>query len=156
MPSLQQQLLDYTSRDGYRPEKPKSLAKKLGITKKRQSEFDAALHELISDGRLRFLDSGRVALSVPPGFVLGVIQKTASGAGFLIPHEPRPPGLEGDVYIDRRDMRDAQRGDEVLVRLIGRRRTEAKLRWLFANYRFGTVEQLVAEHQARASVPSAV
>ncbi len=123
MASIAQQILDYTARDGYRPEKPKSLAKKLGVTKKHQKEFDSALHGLVADGRLRFLDSGRVAVSVPPGYVLGVIQKTASGAGFLIPHEPRPPKLVGDVYIDRRDMHDAQRGDEVLVRLINRRRS---------------------------------
>ncbi|MCA9077852.1 MAG: ribonuclease R [Planctomycetaceae bacterium] len=123
MASIAQQILDYTSRDGYRPEKPKALAKKLGVTKKHQNEFDSALHGLISDGRLRFLDSGRVAVSVPPGYVLGLLQKTASGAGFLIPHEPRPPRLVGDVYIDRRDMRDAQQGDEVLVRLISRRRS---------------------------------
>ncbi|MBX3437161.1 MAG: ribonuclease R, partial [Planctomycetaceae bacterium] len=105
-----------------RPEKPKSLAKKLGVTKKRLADFETALHDLVSDGRLRFLDSGRVALTVPPGFVLGVVKKTSSGAGFLIPHEPRPPSLVGDVYIDQRDMRDAQQGDEVLVRLISRRR----------------------------------
>ncbi|MGD9854949.1 MAG: hypothetical protein AB7U20_08350, partial [Planctomycetaceae bacterium] len=123
MHSLSQQILDFASREAYRPEKPKALAKKLGITKKRQADFDAALHELVADGRLRFLDSGRVSVSVPPGFVLGVIKKTSSGAGFLIPHEPRPPNLVGDVYIDQRDMHDAQQGDEVLVRLISRRRS---------------------------------
>src|SRR5690606_8925357 len=116
-------ILKYVSRDGYKPEKPKSLAKKLGITKKRQSEFDVALHDLVAAGRLRFLDSGRVAAKAPPGYALGVIRKTKSGAGFLIPHEPRPPGLEGDVYIDRRDMGDTQQGDEVLLRLIAGRRS---------------------------------
>ncbi|MGD9856691.1 MAG: ribonuclease R, partial [Planctomycetaceae bacterium] len=35
----------------------------------------------------------------------------------------RPPNLVGDVYIDQRDMHDAQQGDEVLVRLISRRRS---------------------------------
>ena len=122
MPTLADSLLAYVTRDGYNPVKPKSLAKKLGITKKRHAEFDEALHELVADGKLRFLDSGRVAASVPPGYVLGVIKKTKSGAGFLIPHEPRPPNLTGDVYIDRRDMGDAQQGDEALVRLISRRR----------------------------------
>jgi ribonuclease R len=120
---LANDIFDYVSREGYKPEKAKSLAKKLGITKKRQSEFDVALHDLVAEGRLRFLDSGRVAAKVPPGFVLGVIKKTKSGAGFLIPHEPRPPQLEGDVYIDRQDMGDTQQGDEVLVRLISRRRS---------------------------------
>lgn len=121
--SLRDELINYVSREGYKPEKPKAVAKKLGVTKKRQSEFDVALHDLVADGQLRFLDSGRVAASVPPGYVLGVIKKTSSGAGFLIPHEPRPPGLVGDVYIDRRDMGDVQQGDEVLARLISRRRS---------------------------------
>jgi ribonuclease R len=120
---LANDILEFVSRDGYKPEKPKSLAKKLGVTKKRQSEFDVALHDLVADGRLRFLDSGRVAAKVPEGYVLGVIKKTKSGAGFLIPHEPRPPQLDGDVYIDRRDMGDTQQGDEVVVRLISRRRS---------------------------------
>ncbi len=44
-------------------------------------------------------------------------------AGFLIPHEPRPASLVGDVYIDRQDVQDAQSGDEVLVRLTSRRRS---------------------------------
>ncbi len=123
MSELPRTILDFVSRQSYEPVKPKALAKKLGITKKRQAKFDHALDQLIADERVRLLDTGRVAAKTPAGLVVGVLKKTASGAGFLIPHEPRPKDLVGDVYIDRQDVGDAQSGDEVLVRLTRRRRS---------------------------------
>ncbi|MCA9055583.1 MAG: hypothetical protein KDA75_17200, partial [Planctomycetaceae bacterium] len=123
MPSFDQQILDYVSRPGYEPQKIKSLAKNLGVTKKKMSQFEAALDGLKDAGQLRISKGGRVQKSAPAGTVLGIIRKISSGAAFLIPHEPRPAGLEGDVYIDQADLLDAQNGDEAMVRLISGRRT---------------------------------
>ncbi len=54
--------------------------------------------------------------------VSGVIRKIASGAGFLIPHDAISGDRSGDIYISAQDLGDAQTGDEVLIRLLKRRR----------------------------------
>ncbi|MEZ6066285.1 MAG: hypothetical protein R3B90_11390 [Planctomycetaceae bacterium] len=123
MTKLTQELLDYVSRPGYRPQRPRAISKNLGITKKRLADFEAALAELQKAGKLRISDSGRVQTPAPANAVIGTLRKIRSGAAFLIPHEPRPADLDGDVYIDASDLKDAQNGDEVLVKLTNRRRT---------------------------------
>jgi ribonuclease R len=123
MNALAQQLLDYISRPGYQPQKAKALAKNLGVTKKRREEFEAVLAALQQEGRIRISEKGRVQLPAPAGTLIGVIRKIASGAAYLIPHEPRPADVPGDVFIEAEDLKDAQNGDEVLVRLTRRRRS---------------------------------
>lgn len=123
MADMDQQILEYISRPGYKPQKAKALAKNLGVTKKRMAEFESALESLAAGGRVRMSESGRVQLPAPTDSLVGVIRKIASGAAFLIPHEPRPAGVEGDVFIEASDLKGAQNGDEVVARLTGRRRT---------------------------------
>lgn len=118
-----QSLLDYISRPGYKPQKVKALAKNLGVTKSKWAAFQRTLDTLIQQQRVRLSEAGRVQLPAQAGTVLGVIRKIASGAAFLLPHEPRPAGVEGDVFIEAHDLRDAQNGDEVSVRLNNKRRT---------------------------------
>jgi ribonuclease R len=123
MASIAQQLLEYISREGYQPQRVKTLAKNLGVTKKKWDGFQATLDELQRDKRIRISEGGRVQLPVQAGTVLGVVRKIASGAAFLIPHDPRPAGLEGDVFIEAHDLHDAQNGDEVVVRLTNKQRS---------------------------------
>ena len=56
------------------------------------------------------------------GAVAGIVKRIGSGAGYVIPHEPVPDGRGEDVYLSVSDIRDAHTGDEVLVRLLKRRR----------------------------------
>ena len=123
MPALDQQILEYIARPGYEPQKLKPLAKNLGVTKKKMAGFQDAIERLQDAGQLRVSKNGRVQKSAAKGTVIGILRRIASGAGFLIPHEPRPPGLEGDVFVEQRDLQDAQNGDEVVVRLTSRRRS---------------------------------
>ncbi len=120
MNQLAQKILNEVSRPGYQPVKKKSLAKKLGVTKKRMSAFEQALEQIAQAGQVRISDSGRVHPPIPSGTVLGIIRKISSGSAFLIPHAGRAAGLD-DVFIDAKDLRDAQNGDECLVRLKKRR-----------------------------------
>lgn len=124
MAALAQQLIEYISRPGYNAQRIKTLAKNLGVTKKRSADFQAAIDSLVQAGRIRISAGGRVQLAVSSGSVIGILRKIASGAAFLIPHEPRPAGVEGDVFIEAEDLRDAQNGDEVVVRLTNRRRND--------------------------------
>ncbi|MFG0336002.1 MAG: ribonuclease R [Maioricimonas sp. JB049] len=123
MSTLAEDILAFIGRSGYKPLKPKNLAKKLGVTRKRLSKFDEALDALEAAGDIRRSSSGRIQPKSAAGLVAGVMRRTSSGKGFVIPHEPRPANIEGDIFIDQRDMSDAYSGDEVLVRLLGKRRS---------------------------------
>ena len=72
------------------------------------------------------------------GLVSGVLKKISSGAAFVIPSE-RSKDLkdpkEADIYVSARDVRDAQSGDDVLVRLTEKRRSSGQ--------RCGVIEKVV-------------
>ena len=119
---MKQQLLQYIQRPDYKPLKPKNLLKKLGIKKKDIARFEEVLAQAEASGEVRVSDSGRVQPGKPAGSLIGILKRTAAGDGFVILHHPKPAGIEGDVFIDREDIRNAQTGDEVLIQLTKRRR----------------------------------
>ena len=123
MSTLAEDILAFIGRSGYKPLKPKNLAKKIGVTKKRLTAFEEALDALEESGAIRRSSSGRVQPKTAAGLIAGVMRRTNSGAGYVVPHEPRPANIQGDIYVDQRDISDAFSGDEVLVRLTGRRRS---------------------------------
>lgn len=123
MSKLQDQIIEFLSDAGYRPIDSGALAKKLHVNKKGRPKFKAAVDELIAAGKIREGKKGRLRLKAAAGFVSGVVRKIASGAAFVIPEEPSDATQGRDVYVSSRDLRDAQTGDAVLVRLISRRRS---------------------------------
>ena len=135
MPDLKQQIHEYVTRTGYKPLTAKSLAKKLGIRKKSLPAFQIAIEQLISQGRLHEGKSGLLKPRQSAELIAGIIKRTSAGAGFLIPHDQPPGRRVHDVYISSRDVRDAHTGDEVLVRLLKRRRQ--------AGQRCGIVEEVI-------------
>lgn len=123
MSKIQNQIIEFLSEPGYRPIDSGALAKKLRLTKKNMPGFRKAVTTLVEEGRLREGKKGRLRLKTAAGFVAGTVKKITSGAAFVIPNE-KVEGVENqDVYISSRDLKDAQTGDEVLVRLISRRRS---------------------------------
>jgi len=134
MNSLEQRILDYLSQVGYQPLKAPGLAKRLKLAKSELPEFHAALEGLIESGRVHEGRKGRLRLKTAPGLIAGIVKRISSGAGFVIPHEA-PAGLRGDVFISAEDLKDAHTGDEVLVRLVKRRRAGGQ--------RCGRVEEIL-------------
>jgi len=135
MAAIRKLISDFVMRPGYSAMKPKALAKKLGMTKKKMEEFNAALAEAEAAGELKITESGRVQVRRPSQSCIGIVRKIASGDAFVILHEPRPPQIEGDIFIEARDLGDAQNGDEVVVKLYNRRRAGGK--------RTGAVQELL-------------
>ena len=86
-------------------------------------KFRAVVGTLESAGKIRQGKKGRLQLKAAAGFVTGIVKKINSGAAFVIPNEPSTATKKMDVYVSSRDLRDAQTGDEVMVRLISRRRS---------------------------------
>jgi len=155
MASLKQQIIEVLKKTGSRPVKPRKIARRLDLPKGEKGRFEAAIASLVKRGKLQQNREGRVFLpeiaSASDGLIAGVLKKTASGNAWLIPnreitHEgtdpnspddqpPVPASKIPDVHIYAENLGDAQNGDEVLVRLISRRRSGGK--------RCGQVEQIV-------------
>lgn len=107
----------------YAPVTTSILAKSMQITKKNLPDFKDTLADLIESGRIRQDKKGRLRPRGSSGLISGVLRKISSGAAFVIPQQKDPKQREGDIFISARDVRDAQTGDEVLVRLSARRRS---------------------------------
>ncbi|GAB4147317.1 MAG: VacB/RNase II family 3'-5' exoribonuclease [Planctomycetaceae bacterium] len=119
----EQRILDEMTRPGYKPIKPAALAKRLKLSSRLLPEFEAALERLIERKRVRQTRNGTLRPIAALDTVVGVMKKTSSGAGYLIPHDTPPGFRDKDVYIAARDMKGALTGDEVIVRLSRRRRS---------------------------------
>lgn len=126
MSDLSQLLLEFLQRPGYRPMKPKALAKKLGVTKKKAARFEEAVETALAEGKIRLSDSGRIQTAAPVGAYLGIVHRVKSGDAYIILREPKPPGLTEDIFVDKHDLQDAQNGDEVFVKLLQRRKSRGQ------------------------------
>lgn len=101
----------------------KTICKKLGITKAAMPKFRVAIEAMMASGKVREGKKGRLQMKTAAGFVTGVVKKITSGAGFVMTTEKKEDGTKQDVYVSARDLKDAQTGDEVLVRLLSRTRS---------------------------------
>ncbi len=133
MTPLEQRIVDYLSQVGYQPLKAQALAKRLKLPKGELEALRHALDRLIGAGKLHEGKKGRLRLKVAPGLIAGILRKISSGAGFVIPHDA--VARTGDIFIAREDLRDAHTGDEVLVRLLKRRRSQGQ--------RTGRIEEIL-------------
>jgi len=119
---LQQRILTAVQAVDYAPITAKELRQQLGVDRGELEEFAEAVAALVAGGRLREDKRGRLKPRGSIGTVTGVLRRITSGAAYVIPGQ-RVPELHGaDVYIAAADVGDAQTGDEVLVRLLSRRR----------------------------------
>jgi ribonuclease R len=127
--TLERRLLELVSQPGYRPSKPRLLAKQLKLGDEGARDLKRAIKNLVKLGRLRY---GANHLVAPPdsapasaaggGYrVTGVFRRAEAGFGFVRP-AGSAPGADRthDIYIAAKDTLDAATGDTVLVRLTGK------------------------------------
>ena len=136
--SFEDHIMAVVSEIDYRPVTQAILAKSINVKKKALRDFRDSLANLIEAGKLRQDKQGRIRVPGTSGRVSGVLRKISSGAGFVIPTEPSKDGKDpraGDIYVSARDIRDAQSGDEVLVRVTEKRRSGGQ--------RCGMIEKVV-------------
>ncbi len=135
MNQIRDQIIELLSEPKYRPLDPGAVARRLRVSRKGMKKFRAAVDDLISSGQVREGKKGRLRLKTAAGYVTGVVRRISSGAAFVIPHEAPAELEKKDVYVAARDLGDAQTGDEVIVRLVSRRRSGGQ--------RCGCVEKVV-------------
>lgn len=123
MKNIDQQILSLLGMADYKPVKAGALAGLLKVRKKEMPKFRKALDRLIATGLVREGKKGRLRARTKEGTMEGVMKRTGSGAGYVIPLDAIAGDRTNDVYISHNDVRDAQTGDEVLVQYLRRRRS---------------------------------
>ena len=96
----------------------KQLSARLGIKDDQgRQKVQAALEQLLSEGRIKSVQSGRFELITFDQQLVGRVDMTQSGAAYVV-----VPEQEGDIYISPKRLKQALDGDLVKVRLHARKR----------------------------------
>ena len=96
----------------------KQLSARLGITDENgRRKVQAALEQLLSEGRIKSGQPGRFELITFDQLLVGKVDMTQSGAAYVV-----VPEQDEDIYISPKRLRQALDGDEVKVRLYARKR----------------------------------
>jgi ribonuclease R len=111
-------VLDCLSRS-QRPLKLKEIARELEIGEDGYGELKATLARLTEAGRVYRIKSQRYALPEQINLVVGTLDSTRRGAGFVVP-EKKKAG-ESDVFVPPHKLGGAVHGDRVVARVEGRR-----------------------------------
>jgi ribonuclease R len=110
-------IVDFLRTEAGRPLKAQELAKALAVPEADYAEFRALLQRLESDGVLYGVQRQRYAAPERINLLVGRIQTTRGGAGFLIPED-----RSRDVFIPIQSLNTALDRDRVVVRLESRTR----------------------------------
>jgi ribonuclease R len=112
-------IVGFLREEAGRPLKPKELARALGVEEGAYAAFREQLQRLEEEGVLYRVQRQRYAAPERINLIVGRVQTTRAGAGFLIPEEAGP-----DVYIPTASLNTALDGDRVVARLERQQRTD--------------------------------
>ncbi len=117
--SIADSLVQLVASPGYKPAKPKLLAKILGIPEDQLQPFKKVVKKLVKRGSLSY---GPRHLIEKPGKVdrnriTGLFRRKAGGFGFVTPAGTARGERGEDIFVPAKHARDAANGDTVLVRL---------------------------------------
>src|ERR1041385_5034162 len=106
MNDLTEQILSAVARKGYRPLKPKALARKMGVPASLYGDFRRTLRDLNRQGRLVIAKDHTVRPSSRLGTVARTFPKTSTRTGYVRPHpiDGRP---QPEVRVKEQDSLDA-------------------------------------------------
>ncbi|MFO1020166.1 MAG: ribonuclease R [Planctomycetales bacterium] len=108
------EILEFMKRPEYRPVNLAVLGRMLQVPKSKLGGFRKTISALLQREKLQTDKQGALRLKPREGLIQGIIKRTSTGAGYLIPLEKKQPD-EQDLFIAPEEMRDAHTGDEVLV-----------------------------------------
>ncbi len=110
-------IIKYLSSRGYRPLKPRQLARQMGIAEADYGSFREAIKLLRDSGRVVLGARNAVTLPEMTGRVVGIYRANPRGFGFVT---PETPNAHGDLYIPPGSAGDAMTGDTVVARVVKR------------------------------------
>lgn len=131
---LQNAILEFVHRPGYRPMKPRLIARHLHVPRDDVSEVKRAVKRLVRKGLLvygakHYVSPAEAAAPTAPALrkpeksnrVAGLFRRSGKGFGFVRPSGVGTgPGEVEDIYVPAPATRDASSGDTVLVELVRR------------------------------------
>ncbi len=112
---IRERILKLLAAPNYHPLSRSELGRKLNLPTHERAAFRRALEQLIQNGEVARVRKNRFVLPREADLVIGKIQMTERGYGFVTPEPPRPDGE--DIYIGAEDVWVAMHGDKVVVRL---------------------------------------
>jgi ribonuclease R len=118
---MQKKILAFLREHPYNLFRQRDLVKRLKIRPQEREEFKRALAALVAAGKVRLRRGNRYAYPAPDREVEGRLVVTQKGFGFVITDDE-----EQDIFIGRRQLRDAIHGDRVRVRLYRQRNTDRR------------------------------
>ena len=110
-------IIKYLSSRGYRPLKPRQLARQMGVADEDYGSFREAIKLLRDSGRVVLGARNAVTLPEMTGRVVGIYRANPRGFGFVT---PETPNAHGDLYIPPGSAGDAMTGDTVVARVVKR------------------------------------
>jgi len=112
--TLDGRVLDLLSSLG-KPLSVRELVHRLDLDSPARRELKAALRRLIQDGAVVKIRGARVGLPSRMNLVVGRLQCSPSGHGFVVPEERREG--QGDLFVAASNIREAFHGDRVVARV---------------------------------------
>jgi ribonuclease R len=112
---LSARILKYLAAPAYHPLSRSELARKLNVPPHERVAFRKVLAQLIQNGEVVRVRKNRFVLPQEADLVIGKIEMTERGFGFVTPDPPRPDSE--DIYVAAEDTWVAMHGDKVVVRL---------------------------------------
>ncbi len=118
MLDLEKKILAAVTDPGYKPLKPKALARKVGLATDDYDHFKTAVRKLVKEGRLELAKNSTLRAPTTANTVVGVFRRTSGGFGFVRPSSPGEKGeKQPEIYIPQEGVGDASSGDTVLARI---------------------------------------
>jgi len=112
------EILAFLRRRAKHPLTIRELAAELGVAQPDYAAFGDRLREMERDGLIYRQRKGRIALPKDLNLVVGRLQITRSGDGFVLPES----GEGDDVYVPQRHLGTGVEGDIVIARVEHRRK----------------------------------
>ncbi|HEX7879468.1 MAG TPA: ribonuclease R, partial [Candidatus Eisenbacteria bacterium] len=110
-------LIRHLEEQASHPEKPKEMARALGVKPHEYHAFKEMLRELEDSGEIYRVRKGRYGPPDRLNMVVGLLRVVKSGHGYIVPE----PGGE-EVFVHAAGMNTALHGDKVVVRIERMRR----------------------------------
>ncbi len=133
MPDIEDAILRYVAEPKYRPIKPATIAKRLGLEGDDVARTKKIIKQLVKQGKLAFGPSHLVFAAENGDLLLpekkkksekhliGTFRRAEGGFGFVRPEgTPAGAGREADIFVPANGAGDAANGDIVRLRLSGK------------------------------------
>jgi ribonuclease R len=110
--SIKERIVSFMNEDAYKPMLIGEILKELNTTKDMKKEILKILNELEEEGRIIRTRNERYAIPEKMNLIIGTIQGSQKGFGFLIPDNTEMK----DLFISPVDLNGAMNKDRVIVR----------------------------------------